>query len=49
MKEKGCEGVKMEGGEEMEEKVEFIVRRGIKVLGNVGMMKKKVNKVGGFS
>ncbi|PWL19195.1 3-methyl-2-oxobutanoate hydroxymethyltransferase [Falsochrobactrum shanghaiense] len=48
MQETGCDGVKLEGGEEMAETVEFLVRRGIPVFGHVGLMPQQVNTVGGF-
>ncbi|MEJ5084221.1 3-methyl-2-oxobutanoate hydroxymethyltransferase [Brucella pseudogrignonensis] len=48
MQETGCDGVKLEGGEEMAETVEFIVKRGIPVFGHVGLMPQQVNTVGGF-
>jgi 3-methyl-2-oxobutanoate hydroxymethyltransferase len=48
MQETGCDGVKLEGGEEMSETVEFLVKRGIPVFGHVGLMPQQVNTVGGF-
>ena len=48
MQETGCDGVKLEGGEEMAETVYFLVRRGIPVFGHVGLMPQQVNTVGGF-
>ncbi|MBN9044519.1 MAG: 3-methyl-2-oxobutanoate hydroxymethyltransferase [Rhizobiales bacterium] len=48
MQETGCDGVKLEGGEEMAETVAFLVRRGIPVFGHVGLMPQQVNTVGGF-
>ncbi|MEN5275900.1 3-methyl-2-oxobutanoate hydroxymethyltransferase [Brucella sp. TWI432] len=48
MQETGCDGVKLEGGEEMAETVDFLVRRGIPVFGHVGLMPQQVNTVGGF-
>ena len=48
MQETGCDGVKLEGGEEMAETVEFLVKRGIPVFGHVGLMPQQVNTVGGF-
>lgn len=44
----GCDGVKLEGGEEMAETVAFLVRRGVPVFGHVGLMPQQVNTVGGF-
>lgn len=43
MKETGCDGVKLEGGEEMAETIEFLVNRGIPVFGHVGLMPQRVN------
>lgn len=48
MQETGCDGIKLEGGEEMAETVEFLVQRGIPVFGHVGLMPQQVNTVGGF-
>ena len=48
MQEAGCDGIKLEGGEEMAETVEFLVKRGIPVFGHVGLMPQQVNTVGGF-
>ncbi len=48
MQETGCDGVKLEGSEEMAETVEFLVKRGIPVFGHVGLMPQQVNTVGGF-
>ncbi|NSM55909.1 3-methyl-2-oxobutanoate hydroxymethyltransferase, partial [Serratia marcescens] len=36
------------GGEEMEETVDFLVRRGIPVLAHIGLMPQQVNAMGGF-
>lgn len=48
MKEVGCAGIKIEGGEEMAETVRFLSQRGIPVLGHVGLMPQSVNTAGGF-
>ncbi|QFY63544.1 3-methyl-2-oxobutanoate hydroxymethyltransferase (plasmid) [Rhizobium grahamii] len=48
MQETGCDGVKLEGGEEMAETIEFLVARGIPVFGHVGLMPQLVNTSGGF-
>jgi 3-methyl-2-oxobutanoate hydroxymethyltransferase len=48
MKEVGCAGVKIEGGEEMAATVKFLTKRGIPVLGHVGLMPQSVNTSGGF-
>ncbi len=46
--ETGCAGVKLEGGREMAETVAFLTRRGVPVLGHVGLMPQQVNTLGGF-
>lgn len=48
MKEVGCAGIKLEGGEEMAETIRFLTRRGIPVLGHVGLLPQSVNTAGGF-
>lgn len=48
MKETQCSAVKLEGGEEMAETVAFLTRRGIPVLGHVGLMPQLVNTTGGY-
>ena len=48
MRDTGCDGVKLEGGEDMAETVDFLVRRGSPVFGQVGLMPQQVNTVGGF-
>jgi len=48
MKEVGCDGVKLEGGIEMAETVEFLTKRGIPVLAHVGLLPQSVNTAGGF-
>lgn len=48
MKETGCDGVKLEGGEEMAETVTFLVSRGVPVFGHVGLMPQQVNTAGGY-
>ena len=44
----GCAAVKLEGGAEMAETVRFLVRRGVPVMGHVGLMPQRVNTAGGF-
>jgi 3-methyl-2-oxobutanoate hydroxymethyltransferase len=46
--ETGCAAVKLEGGREMAETVRFLVRRGVPVMGHVGLMPQSVNAAGGF-
>ena len=48
MKEVGCAGVKLEGGQEMAETVAFLAARGIPVLGHIGLLPQSVNTAGGF-
>jgi 3-methyl-2-oxobutanoate hydroxymethyltransferase len=48
MKETGCAAVKLEGGEVMAPTVEFLVRRGIPVIGHVGLTPQAVNTLGGY-
>ena len=48
MAETGCTGVKLEGGVEMAETVQFLTRRGIPVLGHSGLRPQSVNAAGGF-
>jgi 3-methyl-2-oxobutanoate hydroxymethyltransferase len=48
MKETGCQAVKMEGGREMADTVAFLTRRGIPVMGHVGLMPQSVNTLGGY-
>ena len=48
MKETGCAGVKLEGGQEMAETIEFLTQRGIPVMAHVGLLPQSVNTVGGF-
>lgn len=46
--ESGAQAVKLEGGEEMAETVRFLVRRGIPVMGHVGLTPQAVNALGGY-
>ncbi|HVC52078.1 MAG TPA: 3-methyl-2-oxobutanoate hydroxymethyltransferase [Stellaceae bacterium] len=48
MSETGCAAVKLEGGEEMAETVAFLTRRGIPVMGHVGLTPQSVNMLGGY-
>jgi 3-methyl-2-oxobutanoate hydroxymethyltransferase len=48
MAETGCAAVKLEGGAEMAETVRFLVRRGVPVMGHVGLMPQSVHAAGGF-
>ncbi len=48
MQETGCDGIKLEGGEEMAETIAFLTSRGVPVFGHVGLMPQLVNTAGGF-
>ncbi|WP_028745833.1 3-methyl-2-oxobutanoate hydroxymethyltransferase [Rhizobium mesoamericanum] len=48
MQETGCDGVKLEGGEEMAETIAFLTARGVPVFAHVGLMPQLVNTAGGF-
>jgi 3-methyl-2-oxobutanoate hydroxymethyltransferase len=48
LKETGCAGVKLEGGAAMAETVEFLVQRGVPVMGHVGLTPQAVNVLGGY-
>jgi 3-methyl-2-oxobutanoate hydroxymethyltransferase len=48
LKETGAGAVKLEGGEHMAPTVEFLVRRGVPVMGHVGLTPQAVNTMGGF-
>jgi 3-methyl-2-oxobutanoate hydroxymethyltransferase len=49
LKDTGCAGVKLEGGEAMAPTVEFLVKRGIPVIGHVGLTPQAVNVLGGYN
>jgi 3-methyl-2-oxobutanoate hydroxymethyltransferase len=49
LKETGCDGVKLEGGEAMADTVAFLTRRGIPVMGHVGLTPQAVNVLGGYN
>ncbi len=48
MKESGCAAVKLEGGEAMAETIAFLSRRGIPVVGHIGLTPQAVNALGGY-
>lgn len=49
LKETGCAAVKLEGGEAMAETVAFLNKRGIPVIGHVGLTPQAVNVLGGYN
>ena len=48
LKETGAAAVKLEGGEAMAETIAFLTRRGIPVIGHVGLTPQAVNVLGGY-
>jgi len=48
LSETGCSAVKLEGGVEMAETVDYLVRRGIPVVGHVGLTPQSVHRLGGY-
>lgn len=44
----GCNAVKIEGGEEMAETIEFLVKRGIPVMAHVGLKPQHINGYRGY-
>lgn len=48
LKEANAESVKIEGGVHMAETIEFMVRRGIPVMGHVGLTPQSVHQMGGY-
>jgi 3-methyl-2-oxobutanoate hydroxymethyltransferase len=48
MAETGCAAVKLEGGVEMAETIAFLTKRGIPVMGHVGLTPQAVNALGGY-
>lgn len=49
LKESGAAAVKLEGGEAMAETVQFLIQRGIPVMGHVGLTPQAVNVLGGYN
>ncbi|WP_338244620.1 3-methyl-2-oxobutanoate hydroxymethyltransferase [Aurantiacibacter hainanensis] len=49
LKASGAAAVKLEGGDAMAETVEFLVKRGIPVMGHVGLTPQAVNVLGGYA
>lgn len=48
LQETGCDGIKLEGGAELAETIQFLSSRGVPVLAHVGLMPQMVNTSGGF-
>jgi 3-methyl-2-oxobutanoate hydroxymethyltransferase len=48
LKETGGAAVKLEGGEAMAETIAFLTRRGVPVIGHVGLTPQAVNTLGGY-
>lgn len=48
MAESGCQALKLEGGAELVDTVEFLVARGIPVMPHIGLMPQRVHEMGGF-
>ena len=48
MAESGAQALKLEGGEELVETVEFLTKRGIQVMAHIGLMPQRVHEMGGF-
>ena len=48
LKETGAAAVKLEGGEAMADTIAFLTRRGIPVIGHVGLTPQAVNALGGY-
>ncbi len=48
MGETGCDAVKLEGGVTMAETVDFLTKRGVPVMGHIGLTPQAVNTLGGF-
>src|SRR5919202_3168072 len=48
LKETGAAAVKLEGGEAMADTVAFLTRRGVPVIGHVGLTPQAVNALGGY-
>ena len=49
LKETGCGAVKLEGGVQMAETIEYLTARGVPVMAQIGMTPQAVNQLGGFA
>ena len=49
LKETGCGAVKLEGGVQMAETIEYLTARGVPVMAHIGMTPQAVNQLGGFA
>lgn len=48
LKETNCDAIKIEGGVEMADTVQFLSERGIPVMGHVGLMPQRINQMGSY-
>jgi 3-methyl-2-oxobutanoate hydroxymethyltransferase len=48
LQETGCGAVKLEGGVQMADTIEFLVKRGIPVMGHIGLTPQAVHALGGY-
>jgi len=48
LQETGAQAVKLEGGEEMAETISYLTKRGIAVMGHIGLTPQHVQQMGGF-
>ena len=48
LKDTGCAAVKLEGGEAIAPTIDFLSKRGIPVIGHVGLTPQAVNQLGGY-
>lgn len=48
LKETNCAAVKLEGGSEMAETIQYLSTRGVPVMAHIGLMPQHMNKLGGF-
>lgn len=48
LKETNCQGVKLEGGKDLAPTIAFLTKRGIPVMGHVGLTPQSVHQMGGY-